>query len=557
MPKKLAITIAGAVSLGSYESGVLCEVLDAIGQHNRDPATAPSGRILIDVLTGASAGGMTAIILAQKLLFSAGEFVGPYDNPLYNVWIKRISLEELQATQEDEPALHSLFSSNLIETISQEALQARYASAILPPAERHPAVGDAIRVGVALTNLNGIGYGYAVAPTGKFSYIDYSDELTRYAEAATCDTAEFWEPLRQAAVACGAFPFAFRTRDLQRSAKAEPDDYAAENLEPWEHDPAAFTYSDGGILQNQPLGMAKNLVDMIDQHMNQDARFYLFVSPRAKDPEANDSFHEANADYVHLIKRLLDVVMGQSGFQDWITAQGVNKRVHLLDQRADGLKAAILAGEIDVPALATTADSLLKLFFPGGSHTPPGATGPETLDEAKLRIAAQYSPEMTALSAGAAQETAFRDAVLAFESAAGLGARDLMTIYGVTATESELAGAGLQAFLGFFDQKFRDHDYDVGRTHARQVLTDPALSDNCAIGPIRYTPSAIRPIDARLDGLKLSAIPVADLERFKVGLRNRAKQMAREMLGPYLSLAADPFVGLAVNEALNHLIARS
>jgi hypothetical protein len=30
MPKRLAITIAGAVSLGGYEAGVLFEVLDAI-----------------------------------------------------------------------------------------------------------------------------------------------------------------------------------------------------------------------------------------------------------------------------------------------------------------------------------------------------------------------------------------------------------------------------------------------------------------------------------------------------------------------------------------------
>jgi hypothetical protein len=34
MPKRLAITIAGAVSLCSYEAGVLYEVLDAIHQHN-------------------------------------------------------------------------------------------------------------------------------------------------------------------------------------------------------------------------------------------------------------------------------------------------------------------------------------------------------------------------------------------------------------------------------------------------------------------------------------------------------------------------------------------
>ena len=57
-----------------------------------------------------------------------------------------------------------------------------------------------------------------------------------------------------------------------------------------------------------------------------------------------------------------------------------------------------------------------------------------------------------------------------------------MTIYGVIATESELAGAGLLAFPGFFDQRFRDHDYDVGRTHARQVLTDPALNEPGALG---------------------------------------------------------------------------
>ena len=56
MPKRLAITIAGAVSLGSYEAGVLYEVLDAIHQHNCVPGTPDEERIEIDVLTGASAG---------------------------------------------------------------------------------------------------------------------------------------------------------------------------------------------------------------------------------------------------------------------------------------------------------------------------------------------------------------------------------------------------------------------------------------------------------------------------------------------------------------------
>lgn len=556
MPKKLAITIAGAVSLGSYEAGVLYEVLDAIHQHNNDPATTTDDRIVIDVLTGASAGGMTAIILAQKLLYSAGEFRGPYDNPLYNTWVKRITLAGLQTPEANEPALDSLFSSNLIDAISREAVKARYATIPPSPPQPHAGVEQMLRVGVALTNLNGVAYGYSVSPGSKFVYIDYGDQLTRQVVASTCDRGDFWEPLRQAAVACGAFPVAFRAQDVQRSAKSEPNDYTGENLEPWQQDPATFTYSDGGILQNQPLGMAKNLVDLIDLHGNQEKRFYLFVSPHAKDPSANDSLHAANADYLHLLKRLMEVVLGQSGFQDWITAKSVNQRIALLDARAAGLKNAILLKEIDVPALAKTADSVLQLFFPNGEHLSPGARGPETLIEARARIADQYGDEMTALGTVAGQATAFRDAVLAFETAAGLGARDHMTIYGVIATESDLAGAGLQAFLGFFDQRFRDHDYDVGRTHARQVLTDPVLTQPGALGPFRYTGSTIHPIDPRLDGLKLKDVPVADLQNFKAGMRKRLNQMLGELWGPYLALPAEPVADLILDSALNYVIAK-
>lgn len=555
MPKRLAITIAGAVSLGSYEAGVLYEVLDAIHHHNNDPRTTDSSRIIIDVLTGASAGGMTAIILAQKLLYCAGEFHGPYDNPLYNTWVKRINLESLQDTSDDEPALHSIFSSDLIEKISREVLLSRYSS-VPSQKERHAAVGDSIRVGVALTNLNGIAYGYEVIPGGKFLYIDYGDQLTRHVTDSGSDCSEFWEPLRQAAVACGAFPIAFRAQDIQRSAKLETDDYPSANLEPFESDPVTYTYSDGGILQNQPLGIAKNLVDLIDGHRQQDSRFYLFVSPHAKEPNTNDTFHAATADHFRLVLRLVSVAIGQSGFQDWITAGGVNERLAILDDRAEGLKQAIRQGKIDVPSLANTSRSVLALFFPNGEHLPPGASGPETLDDAKARISSQYQDWIQELASIPDASSAYRDAVLAFETSAGLGARDYMTIYGITATDSQLAGAGLEAFLGFFDQRFRDHDYDVGRSHAHQVLKDPALEAPGQLGPILYSGSDIRSIDSRLDGLKLRDVPEADLQAFKSGMRKRLNQMLREMWGPVWSLPAIPGSDLILSSLLDRLIAK-
>jgi predicted acylesterase/phospholipase RssA len=95
MPKRLAITISGAVSLGSYEAGVLYEVITAIGQHNGHSDTTPEEHIEIDVLTGASAGGMTATIAAQKLMFEAAALKGAFTNSFYTPWVADVSLDGL------------------------------------------------------------------------------------------------------------------------------------------------------------------------------------------------------------------------------------------------------------------------------------------------------------------------------------------------------------------------------------------------------------------------------------------------------------------------------
>ncbi len=556
MPKKLAITIAGAVSLGSYEAGVLWEVLDAIRQHNQNPATKPEEKVIIDVLTGASAGGMSAVILAQKLLFNNGDFKGPYDNPLYNAWVKRISLEGLQNYQTDENPLDSLFSSDLIEAISRETLTARYQNGPPPPRQPHPAVDGAVSLGIALTNLNGLPYTYEVTPSGEFTYIDYADQMTRQVVAATCDNVEFWEPLRQGAVACGAFPIAFRAQGIERSKAADPADYTSKNLR-WDGQPRVFTYSDGGVLQNQPLGMAKNLVDPIDQHM-QEMRFYMFVSPHAKDPTPA-KFTPEEADYFQEIKRLIAVTSGQAGFQDWITARGVNKKIELMDLRAEQLAAHIINKDLDLPSLQTISSQLLKLFFPNGEQLSPGSNDPETLAHALARIGGQYKKEMADLAGIPSGPAAFCDSMLAFESAAGLGARDLMTIYGITATSSELAGAGLQAFLGFFDQKYRDHDYDVGRDHAQAVLLGGAVQSEIPpdetgatprtpLGPLRFTPSPIRAIDHSLDGLCLYQVSEADLAQFKKGMETRVDQMIKKL--GLAAMVLDPVANLIVSSII-------
>ena len=86
MTYRVAIAISGAVSLGSYEAGTLYEIIKALKEHNENPANP---KIEIDVLTGASAGGMTAAMIAQKLLYDGDALSGENTNVAYEAWVKK------------------------------------------------------------------------------------------------------------------------------------------------------------------------------------------------------------------------------------------------------------------------------------------------------------------------------------------------------------------------------------------------------------------------------------------------------------------------------------
>jgi hypothetical protein len=154
---------------------------------------------------------------------------------------------------------------------------------------------------------------------------------------------------------------------------------------------------------------------------------------------------------------------------------------------------------------------------------------------------------------GSFSADALRDTVLAFETAANLGQCDYMRIYGIAVAEELLAGADLSAFLGFFDERYRVHDYDRGRMVARTVLTDPVLSEPGELGPIRYTPTHTNPIDSTLNGLKLSQLSVEDQQEFREGVKKRVGEMVRYLIG-FWSYPADVVViDPLMNAILNHL----
>lgn len=519
MPKKLAITVSGAVSLGSYEAGVLYEVISAIGQHNANPATPDEEKIYIDVLTGASAGGMTAAIAAQKLLYEADALAAPYDNAFYRPWVAEISIERLLHLHGHDAPTMSIMSSQTVVDISQKMLTDRYAGHMTPPVKAHPAVdGSNLNLGLALANLNGVDYKLETKPTGSVIYTRHKDELIRRfptADRGADDNGDLWEALRDAAVSCGAFPFAFRPVELTRYAtEYELPDQAAPMPQTQN-----FAYTDGGTFQNEPISLAKRLVDEIDEHRNLEKRFFLFVAPDLKGSAANSDFNEDNALFLATAKRLLGAIFNQARFPDLLLAEGKNVEVQTLNNRAAGLGKMLSEGKVNPADLANATKPLLAALF--AKKDKPDEVDQAALVAARDRLRHQFQAEYDSLAP--ALRDVWIDSILTLERAAGLGETDEMTIYSITASESELASADLMAFGGFFDRRYREHDYEVGREKAQAFLNTPGIFG--LPGKIRYTPAPNAGRDKSLDGLKLKQMDRALREQVRDQILDRFNEM--------------------------------
>jgi hypothetical protein len=541
MARKLAITIAGAVSLGSYESGVAFEILDAVAQHNK--AVAEDQKIYIDVLTGASAGGMTVAMIAQRLLYDGNAMNDPYNNPLYNAWVKDVDIVGLLNRGPKEPVSESIFSSDLIAAISKKYLVDRYA--VSPPASPipHPAVNtsEPLYLGLALSNLNGVDYIRPTKSGGRFVYTRHQDQLIESLQGSASDIGSLWEIIRAAAVSCGAFPVAFRTQDLLRNMTDFLSPYLDQSL--WGGQPSRFfTYTDGGVFQNEPLGMAKNLVERTTNgRLEAENRGYLFIAPKPKtsgeipyttDPTAKvgQAFGAANANFANLGLRLSESVIGESQFQDWIAAEGINDKLALLDTTAANLAKLFRNGDLNPAATDAVSLPLLGLLL-----------SPAALPAAQAQLKQQYANEYAAFG-NIPMANAWLNALLVFELSAGLHEKEEMNIYDFLADTKMLAGNQLSAFQGFFDVKYRKHDYDYGRSVAQMQLQQYQNQPGSIFSGLQWKPRSIDPIDPTLNSLPMSKVDKGLRQKVYSQFCGTVDQLLQELnVNPFIRWAANTF----------------
>ncbi|HEY9617850.1 MAG TPA: DUF3376 domain-containing protein, partial [Microcoleaceae cyanobacterium] len=463
--------------------------------------------IEIDVITGASAGAMTACILAQKLLFDGAALRQPYDNALYHSWVEDVDIEKLlQFNQGENPNL-AIFSSDLIAEIGKRYLLDRYAS-VTPTQSPHPASAKQIYLGLAMSNLNGVDYAVNLNNFMRLSKPDANERpsfykpnqvlttslnqlnfvYTRHKDcfikrlSALDDHQDIWQKIELIGRSSGAFPFAFRVLEVERKPNDptnvdERATYQGSVLSIVENDLKSesdrvykFAYTDGGVFENEPLGMAKNLVDKLDPgHRDYKNRFYLYVAPGAKGSTTNTKFTAEQAVFLETAKALTGAIFTQARFQDWIMTSQINQELAQFQQQANRLKQVLQTEPAQQQNFDGVADTLLHtLYHHTGNQSQTGVLD-QTQDFERLKH--QFAEDYSDLAQTDPQlANTWLKTIQILEKLQNLGPKDPMKVYTITSENVELAGEELSAFGGFFDRKWRDYDYFIGRTKAIWLL---------------------------------------------------------------------------------------
>jgi flagellar biosynthesis/type III secretory pathway chaperone len=106
----------------------------------------------------------------------------------------------------------------------------------------------------------------------------------------------------------GAFPFAFKARSIERFG----------GLGKRKNRIGEYLYTDGGVFENEPIGMAKTLVENIDEQDPSSKRYYLYIAPGLRKLPENPFTQKKDDDFLVIGVALLNSIFQQSRFQDWV-----------------------------------------------------------------------------------------------------------------------------------------------------------------------------------------------------------------------------------------------
>lgn len=443
MPK-LALILSGAVSLGSFEAGVLTEVLYVL-----DLLAARGTPCTLDVITGASAGSMTAALVARAVMNDFADRA-----LLHDAWVERIDIRALTTAMPP----NAFLSKAPVERIGADFLTGRP----LTSAARARFAPDALRLSFTLSNMTGVDYSIPdrLSQGAAFTSTFYAERRRFTIDRASAEDRATWEAVKSAAIASGSFPLAF-TPAMLASAKESWPNASTDPL------PGEFCYVDGGVFNNEPIKEAVQLALAADGGEIDDERKFLLI-----DASLNRSAVQAFTSEKPLLAtaaRLASIIEGESTANDWLRARRVNQEIAWRDELLARLRAMVESNTVTDPKafndeLLQSAESIVakkQALFPGRYPA-------DYLEQSLIRTAHKHAEAIAGL--GPERTAMLTTMIFVLNSIAGLDHKDELDIDVIYADPGQTAGDRLMSFGGFFNREWREFDFRLGRQKAYALL---------------------------------------------------------------------------------------
>jgi hypothetical protein len=316
-------------------------------------------------------------------------------------------------------------------------------------------------------------------------------------------TDPVWEEVRQAAVASAAFPFALPPSGIDRSIEDYPGarfpDPKAEQVRMW--------YTDGGLFDNEPIRLAKQLVQRFPDHRSAEWR-YILVDPTLEEPGTTPAGGvQSPTSPARMAGQLARALLGEAAIRDWIETHKINARLEIFEElvtRLPGLAASLCdPAALDLGrSVGELAERVAEMKVAVSREPVATSVDPALayLDDNLRRIEAdrRFAPALQGVE-GRAARTRLAKLIFVLESAAGLRDKDVMPLYLVAPTRSdELSGDFMGNFGGFFHREWRANDFRAGRRDARRLL-ERHFHDVLDCRPDADSVYRVEPLDASFD----------------------------------------------------------
>lgn len=539
----VSLILAGAVSLGSFEAGVLDELLWVLDRLNRD--RGENDRYRIDSIAGASAGAMTAALVAQAVMRGFEK-----RHLLHEAWVEQVDIDRLL----DGIPSNALLSKGAIQEIGRGFLPFRPESAAgaegaASSSEPSSLAGDTLRLAFTVTNMTGVNYRLArSSDPGDDATFESTFHAERREFALRSDAPEDdpWDDIREAAIASGNFPIAFAAHPLPSLAANWPD----HALEPF---PGSFWYVDGGMFNNEPVGEAARLARKLDDPESRSRidpdRLFILVDPNLNRP-AHDAAFSDEAPLLDTAKRLAVAMTGEATANDWLKALRRNNEVGWRDRMVETMAAMVLdirverPGEFLAQVEAAAEEVVARKRQILGERRYPASYRADAVDRLVDRYAA------LAHSMGPSQRQIFGNLVFLLNSVAGLDRKQQLDLSMIHTDGSEVAGNQLHSFAGFFSREWREHDYTVGRAKARKAL--PGILGIPAATLPEPEPGVAYEPEVDLRDVTMAHAPTEARKRLRDATMAKVKEATRDLsMGPRgLRWALGPIARLSVRKAI-------